>query len=124
MRAALLFLAYAFDLDGDHVASPTDDPEDLDLILVDEYSTGEEVSFPRALQANATNFTIPPPPEESSSLPMAAMLCGGVVAAGVAGFLLCRPAYTYETYDYDHAADSGLLDHPDYDVHEYDEESE
>merc|ERR1719281_61385 len=123
MRVALLFLAYAFD--DDHVASPTDDPEDMEMILVDEYSAGEEVSFPRALQVNSTNFTIPPPGgPESSDLLMYGAIAAGVGVLGVAGCLLMRPSHTYETYDYDHAADSGLLDHPDYEVHEYDEESE
>jgi len=42
--------------------------------------------------------------------------------AALAAFFLMRPAYTYETHDYDHA-ESGLLDHPDYDVH-YDDGSD
>jgi hypothetical protein len=121
MRVALslLFLAYAFD----DVASPTDDPDEMDVVvLLDEYSTAEDVSYPRALQNATGNITIPPPPEESP-LPLGIMAAVGGVGAVIAGCLLMRPAYTYETHDYDHAADSGLLDHPDYDL-EYDDGSD
>jgi hypothetical protein len=125
MRVALLFLAYAFAFEDDLVASPTDDPEDMDdLILLDEYSTSEEITFPRALQevVNATNLTIPEPGTDET-VPLAVLALVGLGGAGAAGFLLTRVTHTYETYDYAQAAESGLLEDPDYEV-EYDDGSD
>jgi hypothetical protein len=121
MRAHLLFFVVAaFDADG----APTFDPEDTEFALMDEYMTDDARPEPRFLQAllNGTNETfIPPPPPEEHSLPLIPLAIAGAGAVAVVGFCLMKPDYTYETHDYDHAADSGLLDHPDYDVHEVDE---
>jgi hypothetical protein len=48
----------------------------------------------------------------------------GVVGLGVVGYLVMRPAYSYQTYDYEHAQDMGLLNDPDHEVHHDDGSSE
>jgi hypothetical protein len=134
MRAALFFLAFAFAFEDDHVASPTEDPDEIEALLIDEYSTGVDI-LPRSLQTYDPNATINPnatttAPEESTIDPkMVAAGAGAVVAVGALGYFLTRPGHAYETYDYEHAANSGLLDDPDYEIEElddsdYDEEYE
>merc|ERR1719197_2290219 len=95
------------------------------MALLDEYAT-EGDALPRALQTfvgNATNSTPPVPvvePEYDSKIPWVPLALVGLGGAGVAGYFMMQSGHTYETYDYDHAAESGLLEDPDYEV-EYDD---
>jgi hypothetical protein len=122
MRAVLLLLAAAFEPEL-HVDAPTEDPEESEIMLIDEYDTEGDLSgSSRSLQymINGTNTTS----EESSpgDIPMLPLAVVGLGGVAVVGYFITRPGHTYETYSYEEAAESGLLDHPDYDVHTYDGE--
>jgi hypothetical protein len=125
LRASLLVLAgRAFDLEGATLSTPTEDPEDSDIVLLDEYASDSIFSRPyRNLYANATNTSPPLVPEimpEESEVPWAPI--AGVGAVGVAGlaYYLTRPAYSYETYEYE--VEDGLMEDEDYE--DYDEEDD
>jgi hypothetical protein len=110
--------------------APTFDPEEADASFSDEYMAGDLVPDTRFLQTfdpdypNATspNGTVTEPPPETS-IPMVPLALVGLGGVGAAAYFMTRPGYTYETHNYDHAADSGLLDHPEYDL-EYDDGSD
>jgi hypothetical protein len=115
--------------------APTFDPDESESALLDEYMA-DTLQGARKLQffsGNNTNTTptdnpATPAVDESletteDKLPLLPLAAVGIGGAAVAAFFLMRPAYQYETHDYDHAAESGLLDHPDYDVH-YDDGSD
>jgi hypothetical protein len=119
MRAHLALFVAAFGADP---AGPTFDPEEPDVVLLDEYMT-ETDALPEARQLflNYTNSTEPSEPSEG--IPLVPLAVLGVGGAAVAAIVLMRGGHSYETHDYDSAAESGLLDHPDYEVH-YDDGSD
>jgi hypothetical protein len=121
MRAVLLLLAAAFETDLT-VEGPTDDPEELEPALLDEYATDGDSAIARGLQTfigNATNAT-PPPVEPESSIPLLPLVLVGLGGAGVAGFALTKGTDAGPA-GFEYAADSGLLEDPEYD-YDYDEE--
>jgi len=126
MRAffVLGFLAYAFDSDELNVASPTDDPEESNMQLLDEYSSDSEPAL-RFLQTlvNASNSSIDTPTEDSGSIPWIPLALVGLGGAGAAGYFMTREGTTYET-TYEEYADDGLLDeeYEEYEEYEFDEE--
>jgi hypothetical protein len=123
MRVHLLFFVSAFDADVATDGAPTFDPEEPEFALMDEYMTDADRPEARFLQylVNETgNLTIVPPPQTEQGIPILPLALVGLLGAGMAGYFMTRTGYTYETHDFDHAADSGLLDHPDYDL-EYDD---
>lgn len=122
MRASLLLLAAAFDLEDVTISTPTEDPQEMDeVLLLDEYATDIGASAAaRSLQflANASNTTPPiiiPEPPAAGSVPWVPI--AGVAAVGVIGgaYFLTRPSYTTETYEYE--VEDGLME-------EYEEEEE
>jgi hypothetical protein len=119
MRAHLVFLVAAFEADLATDGAPTFDPADgNDVVLLDEYMA-DALPEDRRLYyvVNGTNYTDDGQevPGQGPPLGMMALVAAG--GAAIIGALLCRGTHTYETHDYDHAASSGLLDHPDYEVH-------
>jgi hypothetical protein len=118
MRAAFVFLAAAFAFDVDD--SPTYDPEEQGITLMDEYATEDEFLAPRFLQelVNASNITIETP-SDGSSIPVVPLLLGALGVAGAGGaFYMKGMGETTETFEYSYEEDEGFLD----EEYEYDEE--
>jgi hypothetical protein len=122
MRAFLVlgFLAYGFDSDDMQISSPTDDPEESKVALLDEYDG--DLPAVRLLQTlvNASNITLESPTEEGTSVPWIPLALVGLGGAGAAGYFMTQQGASYETtfeYEYD---EDGLLD----EEYEYDEEYE
>jgi hypothetical protein len=103
--------------------APTFDPEESESVLLDEYMTdtlpGARMLFLGFGTNNTTSETpvAGTPITTTDKLPLVPLAAVGIGGAAVAAYFLLRPAYTYETHDYDHAAESGLLDDPDYETH-------
>jgi hypothetical protein len=124
MRASLLLLATAFDLD-ESFERPTEDPEEMEEVLLDEYASDAGVSRSyRSLLANATNTTPPiimPEPPTKASVPWVPI--AGVAAVGAAGgaYFMTRPTFSTETFEYE--VEDGLMEEFEYDEeYEYEEE--
>jgi hypothetical protein len=112
MRAALVLLAAAFD--SEFSDAPTFDPEDQEILLLDEYDTETDFSAPRFLQTfvgNATNITMPPP--EAPLHPAVMVLVVIAMALGAGGFYMMPGTTSGPGMDYEYEADEDLLD--DYD---------
>jgi hypothetical protein len=118
MRAYLFFFVATFGADP---ADPTFDPEENDVVLLDEYAADDGLPDVRLLQFFGNNTTSTEETDTSPSIPLVPLALVGVGGAIAAAYFLMQPSYTYETHDYDHAAESGLLEHPEYDVHDMDD---
>jgi hypothetical protein len=123
MHAHLLFFVAAIGSNLPADDAPTFDPEETENVLLDEYMAD---ALPSGRQlglffGNNTTTTTPAEPVDETMPLIAVAAIGGAV---VLGCLLMRPTYTYETHNYDHAAESGLLDHDDYDIEAIDTSDE
>jgi hypothetical protein len=122
MRAALIFLVAAFDSEFND--APTFDPEDQEILLLDEYDSDSEFPNQRLLQTfvgNATNITVPPAP--TSHGPMVGGLVIVALAFAGGGYALIN-GQTAPDPDYEYEYDEELLEEGDdfFEDYEYDEE--
>jgi hypothetical protein len=118
MRAVFVFIAAALAFDVDD--SPTYDPEEQGIALMDEYATEDDFVAPRILQANASNITMPPVPDQGGGIPWAPMLLAGVGLGGAGAAYYGLMGQTAETQTYEYTYDEEFIDEEDYEG--YDEE--
>jgi hypothetical protein len=125
MRAFLVlgFLAYGFDSDDMQISSPTDDPEESNVALLDEYDG--DLPAVRLLQTlvNASNVTLESP-TTTASVPWVPLALVGLGGAGAAGYFMTREGASYETTYEEYTEDVLLDEEYEYDgeYEEYDEE--
>jgi hypothetical protein len=133
LRAFPLLLASAFAVEDFFASSPTDDPDEAEEVLIDEYATDSTAGQAyRILQGNTTLTNTTPPPtiyEEDGDVvhyevPWVPLAGVAAVAAAGGAYFLTRPAYVTETYDIEYSMDEeGLMNEYEYDE-EYGEEEE
>jgi hypothetical protein len=132
LRASLLLLlappgAVAYDVED--ATRPTEDPEEIGLVLMDEYSeAGISAAAYRSLLLlnetpgfNTTAPTVVMPEPVKTEVPWVPIAGVALVIAAGGVYYMTRPSYEYETYDMEYGADEeGLIE--EYEEEEYEDE--